>query len=215
MPQQAASVAVALAVGEELDVQLVEILGLEPLQRDGPDVGVDVQPDVALIRVGGRGLHPGPLRRQPPMQQVIADGDLVGCPVVAVVHPLDDLREQLLGLAAGSAGRVPAIAGLASRRVRPLVDNHAVGVALLRDVPSRREPCVVEAGSAEGLAASGEERSSGSLDGESDGSSASPETLGRFSGGTAKSRSFACSAMYPRIPTWRPRSANSPIVSKA
>ena len=29
------------------------------------------------------GFTPGPLGRHPPMQQVVAHGDLVGCPVVA------------------------------------------------------------------------------------------------------------------------------------
>ena len=38
--RQAASAAVALAVGEELDIQLVEVLGLKPLQRDGPMLGL-------------------------------------------------------------------------------------------------------------------------------------------------------------------------------
>ena len=56
--RQAAPAADALAVGEELDVQLVEVLGLEPLQRDGPNIGDDVQADVALIGVGRRRLHP-------------------------------------------------------------------------------------------------------------------------------------------------------------
>ena len=51
------------------------------------------------------------------MQQVVADSYLVGRPVIAVVHALDNLRQQLLGLAAGSAGRVPAVAGLARGRV--------------------------------------------------------------------------------------------------
>ena len=213
--RQAASAAVALALGEELDVQLVEVLGLEPLKRDGPDVGVDVQPDVALIRVGGRGLHPGPLRRQPPMQQVVGNGDLVGRPVVAVVHPLDDLREQLLGLASGCAGRVPAVAGLARRGVRALVDDHVVAVALLGDVPSHREPFAVDAGSGEGLAITGEGPSCRWTDAMSVGSSASSEVVDQYWGKVAKSASIVFSATRPLMSIWRRRSKNLPISSAA
>ena len=42
-----------LAVDEQLHVQLVEVLGLELLKGDAPDVGVDVQSNVSLIRAGG------------------------------------------------------------------------------------------------------------------------------------------------------------------
>ena len=69
------------------------------------------------------------------MQQVVVYGDLVRRPVVTVVHPLDDLREHFLGLAAGCACGVPAVAGLARGGVWTFVDDDVVAVAFLGDVP--------------------------------------------------------------------------------
>jgi len=51
--RQAAACTVATPVGQQAHVQLVEVFGLELLQRDMPDVGRDVQPDVGLV--GGSG----------------------------------------------------------------------------------------------------------------------------------------------------------------
>src|SRR5690606_34661883 len=77
-------------------------------------------------------------QRQPPFGEVVGDGDPLGGAVVAVVHPLDELAEHLLGVPAGGAAGVPAVALLAGGGVGAPVDDGVVPVALPGDVTAHR-----------------------------------------------------------------------------
>jgi hypothetical protein len=81
----------------------------------------------------------GPLGWQPALFEVGPEGDPFGCPVVAVVIALDQLGEELLGLLAGAAACVPAVALAAGGLVDALVNDGVVTVALLGDVTSHHD----------------------------------------------------------------------------
>lgn len=93
-----------------------------------------MQLEVVPIRAERRGPKLCLLRRQPALDQVVAEGDPLGRSVVAVVDALEVFGEHLLGALAGVAGGVPAMAFLAGRRVEAFVDDGVVAVALAGDV---------------------------------------------------------------------------------
>ena len=135
--REPAALAVAATVDEQLRVERVEVLGLQLLQRDVSDAWVDVGLDVVAVRGEGRRSQLRLLGRQPPLEEVVAERDPLGRPVVAVVHALDEIAEHLLGALARRAGRIPAVTLLAGRRVDAFVDDGVVAVAACgRDVPS-------------------------------------------------------------------------------
>jgi hypothetical protein len=73
---------------------------------------------------------------QPPLDEVVAEGDPLGGAVVAVMHLLHEVAEDPLCISAGGAALVPAVAFLAGGRVGAFVDDGVVALALLGDVAS-------------------------------------------------------------------------------
>ena len=125
---------VAFPVDEELRVERVEILGLQLLQRDRTDSRLDVDLDVVLVRRVRRRPELRLLRRQPALDEVVAERDPLGHSVVAVVHALDEIAEHFLGALARRAGGIPAVAFLAGGRVDAFVDDRVVAVASLDEM---------------------------------------------------------------------------------
>ena len=72
--------------------------------------------------------------RQLPLDEVVAQRDPVGRPVVAVVDPLNEFGEQLLGRIARVAAGVRAVAVASRRRVNAVEHDGVVTVALASDV---------------------------------------------------------------------------------
>ena len=93
-----------------------------------------VELEVVAIRAVGRRAQLGLACREPPLDEVVAEGDPFWCSVVAVMDAFDVLGENLLGALARVAGRVPTVAFLAGLRIEAFVDDGVVAVALAGDV---------------------------------------------------------------------------------
>lgn len=112
----------------------VDVLGLELLSGDVADARDDVELEVVAIRAVGRRAQLGLACRKPALDEVVAQGDPFGCPVIAVVDALDVFGEHLLGTLARVAGGVPTVAFFAGLPVEAFVDDGVVAVALAGDV---------------------------------------------------------------------------------
>jgi len=125
--------ALPVAIDEQRGVERVDIVRCELGQRPPSERRYDVKVDVAPVGVVGAGPNPGLLDRQPPLGQVLAQGELLGRYGLAIVATLDLFCEDLLGVAAPRSRRDPTTPLLPSARVDTVVDDGVVAIALLLD----------------------------------------------------------------------------------
>ncbi len=123
---------------EKAGVEEVEILHRELVQRYGAESGHDMPLDVAPVGVERAPTEPRLLHGQPTVEQVRPKCDPLADDRVAFVASLDEVSEQLLGVASPGAGRHPAAAVLARRRIGAIVNDGVPTLALLRDASARR-----------------------------------------------------------------------------
>ena len=121
------------SLGQQGRVENVEIVGCQPLDRSTAERRQHVEVDIAPVRVVGAGTHPRLLDRQPPIGEVLPEGELLGRHRHAVVAALDLLGEHLLGVAAPGPRGDPRPALPAGPRIDAVVDDGVVVVALLLD----------------------------------------------------------------------------------
>jgi hypothetical protein len=85
-PDGQTALAVDAAVGQQVQVEVVEHHRVELLQRHGAEPWDDVQPDVAGVAGVRAGSHGHRDRREPSLLEVLADGQPCGRDVRAPVH---------------------------------------------------------------------------------------------------------------------------------
>lgn len=120
------------ALGEEGGVEQVDVLGRELVERPAA-----VQVDVAPVGVVGARPHPRLLDRQPPLREVLGDGELVGRDRLTHVLTTDQVRQDPFGAVPPHPRGDPPAALLAGPRVDAVVDDGVVLLALRLDGSAR------------------------------------------------------------------------------
>jgi hypothetical protein len=128
------TVAARPAVGEEVGVQLLQMVGAQVSEWDTADVGHDVEIDVASVAVPGGRAKREPLGGQPPLGQVDPDGETVAGADVATKMLAGERGGQLLGVEATASSGMPTATFPTGDRIDALVDDRVVAVALASDV---------------------------------------------------------------------------------